>query len=471
MRGIMKVRTGLVVLTTFLVTGCSSFNMPSQLARLNTNAEIVGSNKVELILSEEHRKRLDARADALLAKPLSMNDAVEVMLAKSPAFQKILFDHWREAALSAQSGRIANPTFSFERMVTGPETEYGRLLTFGLIDVMTLPVRQASASLAIEQTEIRLSAEVFAAINQTRMAWVNAVAAQEKLFIAQKVANGTSATAELAKRMKKTGNFSTTERLRQHLIFSQASIALAEAQHQSVQAREQLTRILGLNFGEAQKMILPTALPDLPDDPLTGDTIARGIERRFDVQIARLSYQTLLKRAGVERVNSYTDIEYGRRYDTIKESDSVSHKKGFELDIKVPIFDWGDMRRDALRADLMARQQAYKNITLSAASQMRESYSRYRTSFDIAHHYQDQILPMQETLLEEATYQYNGMIIGVFEYAQAGKEMADIQQAAIDAKRNYMISEISMKSIIMGRPIEASLTAPSAKQATPRAGH
>ncbi len=205
--------------------------------------------------------------------------------------------------------------------------------------------------------------------------------------------------------------------------------------------------------------------------PLALTDIAKEINQRFDVRMARLDYESALKRNGVDQVSTFTDIEYGRRYDTINDAGSISHKKGYELEVKLPVFDWGDMQRDALQANLLAKQQAYKNAVLSAASQLRESYSLYRTSFDIAQHYQNQILPMQEALLEEATYNYNGMIIGVFELMQAGRDMAAAQQSAIDAKRNVLNAEIAMNSVVMGRPIDASTTKISASSASADAGH
>ena len=49
-----------------------------------------------------------------------------------------------------------------------------------------------------------------------------------------------SANAELAKRMKKTGNMTTSDRIRQQLILSGATVAIAEARMKNISAVKSL---------------------------------------------------------------------------------------------------------------------------------------------------------------------------------------------------------------------------------------
>ena len=69
-----------------------------------------------------------------------------------------------------------------------------------------------------------------------------------------------------------------------------------------------------------------------------------------------------MEQLGVEKINSYTDIEFGYRNDRIKDDGVISNKKGYELEIKIPIFDWGNLQRDTIQADLIAKQKIYENI-------------------------------------------------------------------------------------------------------------
>ena len=96
-------------------------------------------------------------------------------------------------------------------------------------------------------------------------------------------------------------------------------------------------------------------------------------------------------------------------------------------------------------------------MVLSAGSEVRVAYGAYRTAFDIAKHYQDQVLPMQEALLEEANYNYNGMIIGVFELLQAGRAKASAEANAIIAKQNTLAAAVNLYSVLAGNQSDAKL--------------
>ena len=290
-----------------------------------------------------------------------------------------------------------------------------------------------------------------------RLAWLEAVAAEEKFSFAEDTHTALSASAELAKRMKQAGNMSTSERIEQQLLFSEATVALAEAKQQRLSSREKLIRLLGLGAPEGKNLRLPSALPSVPEQAIQPNDIEKDLRQRFDVRAARLSYEMSLENLGIENITSYTDIELGYRNDRIDDGGTISTKKGYEIEIKIPVFDWGNLERDAAKADVLSRQNEYKQVVLSAGSEVRVAYGAYRTAFDIAKHYQDQVLPMQEALLEEANYNYNGMIIGVFELLQAGRAKASAEANAIIAKQNTLAAAVNLYSVLAGNQSDAKL--------------
>lgn len=81
---------------------------------------------------------------------VGQREAVQLALINSPALQVLLAQGWAESADAAQSGRIANPIFSFERMIAGDSLDIGRSLALGLLDVLTIAGRQGATSRRIE---------------------------------------------------------------------------------------------------------------------------------------------------------------------------------------------------------------------------------------------------------------------------------------------------------------------------------
>lgn len=454
-----------------LVSGCSSYDISGSIDSVNQMPDVISSGQATLVLDSKTKQELDDRANFLLKSELSENDAVELMLSKSLDFQTLLLENWRQGSLNVQSGNIANPSFSFERMVKGAETEYGSFLSFGLFELLTLPNRRAAAAIDAERSRIQLASEILGAVTEVRLAWLDAVAAEEKLAIAEKTFQAIEAGAELAKRMKQTGNFNTSQRIRQQLIFSDATMTLANAKQLRFSSRERLIRLLGIGQDQINFLKLPKALPDFTEKPMRLGQFSNAIDARFDVRIARLEYEGTLKRFGVENISTYTDVEYGQRYDRINDDGAISYKKGYELEVKLPLFDWGSVKREALGAELLSKQKIYQSALLKAASELREQYFEYRTLFDIALHYQNQVVPMKETLMEEANYEYNGMIIGVFELLQVGRELSAAESSSVDAKQNALGSEIRMRSTALGRTSSSQQIKLGASTAAAEGGH
>ena len=233
-------------------------------------------------MTRDQQDALNNRAKLILQKEVGELEAVELMLVKSPSFQRLLFENLVEGTLAAQTGNIPNPTVSLERMAKGAETEYGRFLTFGLIDVFTLPMRQKYADRAVQSATLNLEANIFGAVTAVRLAWLEAVAAEERFSLAEDTHTALSASAELAKRMKQAGNMSTSERIEQQLLFSEATVALAEAKQQRLSSREKLIRLLGLGAPEGKNLQLPGALPSVPEQAIQPNDIEKDLRQRFD---------------------------------------------------------------------------------------------------------------------------------------------------------------------------------------------
>src|SRR5256885_16074963 len=82
--------------------------------------------------------------------------------------------------------------------------------------------------------------------------------------------------------------------------------------------------------------------------------------------------------------------------------------------------------------------------TVDAGSQVRETYGAYRTAYDVARHYRDEIVPLRKTIADENLLRYNGMLIGVFELlARSREQIASVIQA-IDAQRAFWLGDAAV---------------------------
>ncbi|HYP70986.1 MAG TPA: TolC family protein [Variovorax sp.] len=468
------IRTAASMAAMLLLAGCASVGIDDALKDANDRASQFTQGQLGLARTQDARDRRSELAAELLAQPLSQDDAVRLALANSPALQALLADGWAELAAANQASRMPNPVFSFERMTIGPELEIGRLISFGLVDLLLLPRRLSIAQSQTDQAKLQLTGMVVDQVTQVRQAWVRAVAAQQSLKYADQVNESAAASAELARRMQQVGNFNKLQRARQQVFYADAVTQLALAKQSATGSREALVRALGLSDAQAASLKLPERLPALPKAPReAADVSASAAQQRLDVQLARAQLEQAGKSQGINLLPTFVDAELGLRHDTIFDNaeGKRANKRGFELDIALPIFDWGDARRDQLDARSLAAVNRYDATARAATSQLRENYGAYRTAYDIARHYRDEVVPLRQAMADENQLRYNGMLIGVFELlAEARDQVASVRNA-IEAQQQFWLADAALAASVIGRPAGASAAAAPSSSATAAAAH
>ena len=465
---------GALTAAAWVLAGCASVNIDQSLESAHDTRQDFTQSKLELIRNTPQREALAKLSTELLAQPLDMNAAVQLALANNPAVQTLLAQSWADMAQAERGGRIANPVFTFERTTLGSEVEINRLLSFGLLDLLTWPQRRAISNSQIAQARVQLSANVVEQVTQTRQAWVRAVAAQQALSYARQVNTAAQASAELAKRMQQVGNFNKLQRVRQQVFYADGAAQLATSQHAATARREELTRLLGLTDEQAAQLTLPERLPELPQEPRQPQTTSAGAsEQRLDVQIARQQLDAAGKSQGLNLLTSLVDVELGLRRDGVysNAAGTSAPRKGYELGIRLPIFDWGSASRDAMNAQSIAAASRYESTVRSATSQLRESYSAYRTAYDLAHHYRDEVVPLRKTMAEENLLRYNGMLIGVFELLADTRDQIASVLAAINAYQQFWLADAALSASLRGKPTVMAMPNPPTGSSNQGAGH
>ena len=451
------------------LSGCASVNFDDSLAQANQDQAAFTQGRLELAQTDAQRSNREAVAAQLLLEPLSQAHAVQLAMANSPALQALLAQNWAAAANAAQSGRIFNPTFSFERTTSLDEVEIGRRLSFGLLDLLTLPMRHENALRGMERVRLQLAADVVDTVTLVRQAWVRAVAAQQTLAYAKQVQAAAQASAELARRMQAVGNFTRLDRARQQLFYAEATAQLAMAQSTARAHREALVRLLGLTDAQALQLRLPERLPDLPAQPRSSQEVGTSASaQRIDLKLAQAGLNNAASAQGLERINSFTDIELGLRRDTKFDNanGTATPVEGYEISFKLPLFDWGGARRDAMNAQTLAAANHLEATVRSAASSLREGYGAYRTAYDVAVHYRDEIVPLRKTMSEETVLRYNGMFISVFDLLADTRDQIASVVAAITAEQQFWLADAALQATLTGRPTAVAAGLPSASSTT-----
>ena len=451
----------LLMLASLALTGCAWLDVDRQIAGVDQNYRDFTAGDLQLSRSPKSDPRELLTA---LEQPLDQTAAVRIALLHSPAFQVLLNEHWQRAAEAAQEGRIPNPVFAFERMREGDEVELGRMLSIGLLDLLTVPQRRRVAAQRLVAEEWRLASEVVGQITEVRQVWVRAVAAEQLARYAEQVRESAEASAELARRMESVGNFNRITRARQQAFYADATTQLAVARQEAVARREELVRKLGLDDEAAAKLRLPATLPVLPANALSAEAIgARAATARIDVQWARYELEAARAAQGLKAVTSWTDVEAVGIRNTMFDEEAGTREtaRGFELEIRLPLFDPGDLERAAMNARTLAAFNRYESTRRAAGSYLREQYLAYRTAYDLAVHHRDEIVPLRKTISEENLLRYNGMLIGVFELLADSREQIAAVMSSIAAQQQFWLADAALQASVVGKPQGGAIAAPA----------
>lgn len=454
----MKLKAFSAVVALFLLIGCAQFDVKDSLSKTNEALPEFTDGNLQLLVDEEQRNNAQTRTEALLSAELSLPAAIEVSLLNSPGVQAMLSEYWADSSQIALAGSIPNPMFEFGRITTDEELEIERILSIGLLDLIRLPVLKRKAELKLDANRLQLSSNVVEQITTVRNAWINAVAEQQLARYAEQVFSSAEASAKLAANMQAIGNFSALSRARQQVYYANAASNLTTSRHAAVAAKEALVRALGLDDSQVASMQLPTRLDELPEEPMSAETItSMAFDNRLDVQMALADFKAAGFAQGLSTFADITDIEIAGISETVWKDDERESATGFELGIELPIFRNIAKVRDQMNAKTLTAANRLENTTRSASSHLREAYSGYRSSFDLAKHYRDEVVPLQQLISEENLLNYNGMIIGIFELLADSRTQIEAVQSAIQATRQFWIADAALRSSMVGKPTTATI--------------
>ena len=442
---VLAAALGVVVLS-----GCATFSKDGGFGAVEQVARERLSKDVKWQRDDNERESVRSAVKEILGSPLTADNAVQVALLNNPGLQATYSELGIAEADLVQAGRMTNPHFAYLRTQHGGERKLEWALTFPIIDLLTIPMRTRIESDRFEQVRFAVTGKLLSVATETRKAWIDAVAAEKRVRYLEQVKTAAEASSELASRMEAVGNFNRLNRMREQLFHAETVARLAWTRQGAVAGRERLARLMGIPGGEGA-FRLPERLPDLPaDKPEFGDIEARAMTERLDIQAAKRDTESLAGSLGLTRATRFVNVlEFGPA--AVRE-DPEPWKRGFEVSLQLPIFDWGGARVARAEAIYMQALHRVAETAVNARSEVREAYSAYHTAYDTAKRYRDEIVPLRKKIAEENMLRYNGMLIGIFELLADAREQVGAVIAYIEALRDFWLSESELQAAFNGPP-------------------
>ncbi len=403
---------------------------------------------------------------------LSERDAIDVALRRSRHLQALLARAAAETNEARADAAFPNPMLDlgvrWPHGGGGPIVDAG--LVASLVDILRLPARRDAAALATRGAALDAAAGIVDAITEVRVAWVEAVAAEERVALETDVAESAAIAADLAARQFAAGTLAALDAHRHRVFAEEEAVALERSRVAAAAARERLVRALGV-FGDEARIAVPAALPPLPESAARpGDLERVAVARRLDLERARVAVIAARLAAGIaddERL--LPDAELGGSFE--RESDGA-RSSGPSIGIELPLSERGAAHAAAADAAVREAEANLYDLAVRVRSEVRESAAALDGAHAVVRRFDETILPLRAAGVEEAQLHYNGMLIGVYDLLDEKRDELRARRDAVDARRELRLARIALDAALGGNPAPEDGAVPAAaKPATTTPQH
>ncbi|VIO65822.1 hypothetical protein CI1B_09300 [Bradyrhizobium ivorense] len=454
----------LLLLASSALAGCASFSADRGMGVVSDVTERAIGKDVAFVRSADEAATVDAAVKRLLAHNLTADHAVQVALLNNKGLQAA----YSELAL-AETDLVAeslppNPVFSISRITGNGASEVERQVVGDILALATLPARSEIARDRFRQAQLRAALATLRLAAEVRRAHVAAVAAGEMVVLLTDAKATAESTAQLAKKLGETGAMNKLDQAREQVFYAEITADLASARQNAASARERLARLMGLWDGDLGFRI-PNTLPALPRRPRQQPSIeVDAVSHRVDLQIARMDLVALAKTLDLTEATRFVTLLDVAGIDkrTHDPESPPFRERGFDVQFQIPIFDGGEVR---VRQAAETYRQAMNRLTEKAVnvrSEARDAYRVYRSAYDIASHYQREVLPLRQIITEEMQLRFSSMQVDVFALLTEARQRLASLRAAIDAKRDFWLAQSDLQTAINGGAATSSPSTPSA---------
>jgi outer membrane protein TolC len=437
--------------SAMLLSGCTWFAPDGGMGVVTTIAQQELNKGAAAIRSPEEAEAAGATVRRLLGRALTADAAVQIALLNNRGLQAA----YGELAI-ADAERVGqslppNPTFSWRRIQAGPALESEMQLVTDIIALATLPARSEIAAERFHQAQLRAAEETLRLAHETRRAYYRAVAARELIRFLTESQSAAEAATRLAARLGETGAMNKLDQAREQVFYADLTAQLATVRQREASEREALIRAMGL-WGAGLDFKLPDALPAVPRRVQTWAGVeANAVSRRVDLQISRIELDVFAKSYGLTQATRFINILDGGYADKLeKRVDERNLMRGFDVRLQIPIFDFGEVRVRQAEAIYMQAVNRLLERAVNVRSEARDAYRVYRSTYDIAGHYQREVLPLRKIISDETLLRYNAMLIDVFSLLAEARQRIAATITAIEAKRDFWVATVDLKAAVAG---------------------
>lgn len=395
--------------------------------------------------------------DTLLGHPLTPDDAVRVALLNNREARAALAELGIARGNYVQAGLLPNPEVEFE--VRGPggpqplQMDIG--LELNLSGFWLTALRSDVAEAQLEAAKTKAAGQLLDLAFDTRVTYFEAQAAQQRHELRLRALAAQQASYEAAQELSRVGNLPALRVANELAAVELARVQAAEAENAWLDAREALTRRLGLTGARTQWSLAgPMPLPDEFAD--TADAEKKAITASLELRELQHRAEAASRKVGLANTEgALPHVAVGFH----GERDADLWELGAHLTVALPVFDRAQGRQFAARSEFDLLRARAEGRAIEVRSVVRATLNRAESASRRARHYAQRLVPAREEALAQTVLQYNAMQLGVFEVLTAQRAVTDTALMQVDATLDAWKARASLELLMAGRSTPLKLGA------------
>ncbi|KAB2943714.1 MAG: TolC family protein [Hyphomicrobium sp.] len=459
-RGRRSVAIFSVLAVGALTSGCAHFSPDAGMLLVEEQAGAQLNSEVVKVRDEADAAAIEARVQSLLAQQMSAESAVQIALLNNRGLQAAYNELGISEAQMVEASLPPSPAFALSKLFTTGQFEIERQIVQNVLGLLTLPRRREIAEDKFHQAQVRAVEATLRTAAEARRAYYRAVAANQIVSFLAKARTSAESVSELSKKLGETGALPKLDQAREHAFYAEISAQLATARLRQRVERQKLNRTLGL-WGAQTSYKLPGTLAKLPPPPPSiADIETQAVLSRADLQIARMELTILAKQYGLTYATRFVNVLQVAGINTsdstlvpqtngeeLRDKDKFN---GYAIDFEIPIYDFGRARTRLAEQHYMRAVNLLIERAVNVRSQAGEAYQTYRGTYDIARHFEKEILPLRDIISEQELLNYSGMLTDVFELLADARARILANVQAIEARRDFWLAKVDLHVAIVG---------------------
>src|SRR5712672_200995 len=395
-------------------------------------------------------------------KTITLEELQQMALQNNPTFAQSAANIQAAEGRKKQSGLYPNPTVGYQgEQIRGGSFHGGEQGFFVQQDIVLggkLGLKRKIFDQELKQAETEAEEQKLRVVTNVRMAYIQALAAQQTLELRNKLSKLAADAVETSHQLANVGQADAPDVLESEVEAQQAELAVTMAEKNQQRVWTALAAVVG--NPRLPLMRLDGKLEDTP--PVDADELVEKIVNESPaVKIAELGVKRAEASLAREKREPIPDLQLRGGLQQNGELLSAPNGRsvglqGFaDVGVRIPLFNHNQGNIATAKADAERARREVERVKLLLRERAASVVQNYTFSQAAVDRYKNQMIPRAQKAYEMYSKKYQEMAAAYPQVLIAQRTLIQLEVCYVDALQNFATSSVSLQSYLLTDGLES----------------